>query len=248
MNNILNSAKENIVKRLREENLLNDKILLEAKVLSAVEAIGNPEEYDFPLLKGKEKIVEADFNGHLGHAFTDMYGGFYGSLEEVFAMDSPNNYRRALQVATINALCEYWGLVDDTVHCKDNQPKICAGKCVEFVEKNYPAVERIAFIGYQPALIDAFSKKYMLKVLDLDKDNIGEKKFGQTVLDGRTCLKGAVEWAQLVLSTGTTVVNGTIDEIIKAAGKKRTIFYGVTISGVAEILGLDRICFSKYKR
>ena len=242
---ILDLTKEKVVERLREENLLNDKVLLEAKVLSAVEAIGNPEEYDFPLLKGKEKIVEANFNDHLGHAFTDTYGGFSGSLEEVFAMDSSNNYRRALQVATINALSSYWGFLEDTIHCKDKQPKICAGQCVNFVKKNYPAVERITLIGYQPALIDAFSKKYMLKVLDLDKDNIGEQKFGQTILDGSMCLNSAVEWAQLVLSTGTTVVNGTIDEILNVAGKEKVIFYGVTISGVAAVLGLNRICFPK---
>ena len=242
---ILESAKERVVERLREEKLLNSNVLLEAKVLSAVEAIGNPEEYDFPLLKGKEKIVEANFRDHLGHAFTDTYGGFYGSLEEVFAMDSSGNYRRALQVATINALCKYWGIVEDTVHCKDKQPKICAGQCVEFVKKNYPAVERIALIGYQPALIDAFSKKYMLKVLDLDKDNIGEERFGQVILDGSKGLNSALEWSQLVLSTGTTAVNGTIDEILNVAGKEKVVFYGVTISGIAEILSLNRICFSK---
>ena len=233
------------MERLRKEKLLNSNVLLESKVLSAVEAIGNPEEYDFPLLKGKEKIVEADFSDHLGHAFTDMYGGFNGRLEEVFEMDSSNNYRRSLQVATINALLKYWGLVENTIHCKDNQPKICARQCVEYIKKNYPAVSRLALIGYQPALIDAFSKEYTLKVLDLDKDNIGEERFGQVILDGSKCLNGAVEWAQLVIATGTTVVNGTIDEILNAAGKEKVIFYGVTISGVAEILGLNRICFPK---
>ena len=242
---ILESAKEKVVKKLRKEGLLSNKVLLKAKVLSSVEAIGNPEEYDFPLLKGKEKIVEANFNDYLGHVFTDMYGGFYGSLEEVFAMDPSNNYRRALQVATINALCKYWGLAENTVHCKDKQPKVCADKCVKFIRKNYPAVERIAFIGYQPALVDAFSKKYILRVLDLDEDNIGKEKFGQIILDGNTDFPDAIQWAQLVLSTGTTVVNGTIDEILNIAGKEKVIFYGVTISGIAAILGLNRICFSK---
>ncbi len=242
---ILDLAKEKVLERLGKEGLLNDKILLEAKVLSAFEAIGNPEEYDFPLLKGKEKIVEANFNDHLGHAFTDMYGGFYGRLDEVFAMDAANNYRRSLQVATINALARYWKLAEDTVHCKDKQPKICARKCVAFMKKNYPTVKKIAIIGYQPALIDAFSKRYELQVLDLDKDNIGEKRFGQIILDGKECFRGAVAWAQLVLATGTTVVNGTIDEILKAAGKEKVIFYGVTISGTAALLGLNRICFSE---
>ena len=153
---ILEKTKQKVVTRLKKEGLLSKKILLKAKVLSAQEAIGNPEEYDFPLLKGKEKIVEANYEGYRGHAFTDMYGGFEGTLEEVFGMPSSNNYRRALQVAAINALTNYWGMGDDTVHCKDDRPKQCAREYLRYFDAHYPNVERIAFIGYQPALIDTF--------------------------------------------------------------------------------------------
>lgn len=240
---ILDAAKEKFFHKLQKENLLHKRISLRAKVLSTEEAIGNPEEYDFPLLKGREKIIEAEFEGHKGHAFTDMYGGYEGSLKDVLDLPLSNNYRRALLVATINALMSYWGLVKDTVHCKNEQPRECAKKSLRFLQEQYPLVNRIALVGYQPALIDALSKKYVLKILDLDKENIGTERFGCPVLDGGEYLRDAAEWSDLVLATGSTVVNGTIDDIVQAAVQKPVVFYGVTIAGVAGLLDLKRMCF-----
>jgi hypothetical protein len=243
MDSILEEAKNVVLARVRQEVLSEQPILIKARVLSIQEAIGNPEEYDFPLLKGKEKIIEADYCGHLGHAYTDMYGGFRGSLESLFKMAPVNNYRRALQVAAMNALAGYWKLVDHTVHCKDEQPKKCALRCREFIEKTLPQVKNIAFIGYQPAILDILCGRYRLKILDLDKDNIGQNKFGSVVLDGQKDISGVLAWADLVLATGSTITNGTIDDILQQAGRDKTIFYGVTISGAAALLGLQRICF-----
>ena len=84
MRKLFESLKDKVIARLKEEDLLKESIFIKARVLSAQEAIGNPQEYDFPLLKGKEKMVEANFRDSVGHAYTDMYGDFQGSLEEVF--------------------------------------------------------------------------------------------------------------------------------------------------------------------
>lgn len=240
---ILNDAKIIVIERLKEENLLDKPILLEAKVLSTEEAIGNPEEYDFPLLKGKEKIIEANFEGRKGQAFTDMYGGFKGTLKEVFDLEPNNSYRRALQVAAINSLGRYWGLVDDTVHCKDLQPGLCARQSLDWIKAQYPHISRMAFIGYQPAFLDVFSGSFVIKVLDLDEDNIGKEKFGLKIFDGKEYLEDVIEWSELVVSTGSTVVNGTIDGIIEAAGTKDVIFYGVSIAAIAKLVNLKRVCF-----
>ncbi len=43
----------------------------------------------------------------------------------------------------------------------------------------------------------------------------------------------------LTLVTGTTVVNGTIEPILKIEGGK-AVFYGISIAGVARLLGLER--------
>ena len=39
--------------------------------------------------------------------------------------------------------------------------------------------------------------------------------------------------------TRTTVVNGTIGVLLEVAG---AVFYGISIAGVAELLGLERFC------
>lgn len=241
---ILESAKVKALARLWKEGLLGKEVCLRAKVLSPEEAIGNPERDDYPLLKGKERIIEADFEGRLGHAFTDMHGGFEGTIQDIFSFEASNNYRRALQVATINALVRYWGLAADTVHCKDKQMEVCARKSTAFIQENYPEARKITFIGYQPALLQEFSRQYEIKILDLNEKNIGQERFGTVVLDGEQDMKGTVLWADIVLATGSTIVNGTIDDIIAVASLESTVFYGVTIAGAAYFLNLKRMCFS----
>jgi len=43
------------------------------------------------------------------------------------------------------------------------------------------------------------------------------------------------------LVTGTTVVNGTIKPILEIAGGN-VVFYGISIAGVARLLGPERFC------
>ena len=50
-----------------------------------------------------------------------------------------------------------------------------------------------------------------------------------------------LEWCDLALVMGTTVVNGTLEAILEVAGAK-AVFYGISIAGVAELLGLERFC------
>lgn len=245
MRKVLDEIIEAVTNRLNEEKLIGANVTIKARVLSAQEAIGNPENYDFPILKGKEKIMEADFKGFKGQAFTDMYGGYKGPIEGVFKAKDCNNYRRALQVSTINALAKYWNLVNDTEHCKDRTPGICSLKICDFIQKEYPEVKNVTIVGFQPAIIDALSKKYTLRVLDLDIDNVGKEKFGVRIEDGARNKKDALSWAELVLATGSSLVNGTIDEIISCAkNKDKVIFYGISIAGASALLGLKRLCFT----
>ena len=41
----------------------------------------------------------------------------------------------------------------------------------------------------------------------------------------------ALEWCDLALVTGTTVVNGTLEAILEVAGTK-AVFYGISIAGL----------------
>jgi len=49
-----------------------------------------------------------------------------------------------------------------------------------------------------------------------------------------------LDWCDVALVTGTTIVNNTIDQFKIS---KPVIFYGVTISGVAKLLGLNHFCY-----
>jgi hypothetical protein len=53
----------------------------------------------------------------------------------------------------------------------------------------------------------------------------------------KRCCGGAIQ----VLVTGTTVVNETLEAILEMAQEK-AVFYGISIAGVAELLGLERFC------
>jgi hypothetical protein len=72
----------------------------------------------------------------------------------------------------------------------------------------------------------------------MDPENIGTMKSGIRVEDA-AAHKKITEWADLILATGTTLVNDTIDQYI---GDVPVIFYGITISGAATLLGLNHFC------
>ena len=53
-----------------------------AKPLTPEEAIGKPGRRDFPILEGKERVIEATVLGARGQAFTDSASDFEGRLEQ----------------------------------------------------------------------------------------------------------------------------------------------------------------------
>jgi uncharacterized protein (DUF4213/DUF364 family) len=85
------------------------------------------------------------------------------------------------------------------------------------------------------------SERCELRILDMDPENIGKEKFGAVVLDGSKDAEEVLRWCDLALVTGTTAVNGTLEAILRVAGVK-AVFYGISIAGVAQMLGLERFC------
>jgi len=231
--------KEKFAQIVVENNLSDETVRISAKTLTPEEAIGNPESDDFPILKGHERLMQAEFKGSFGQAFTDMYGDFEGTLQDVLCMELNNNFRRAIFIATLNAVMRNLGLVEGSVHCKDHGPEECGLDLVEFLEGC--KISRIALVGFQPVHARCCSGCYALKILDLDKENIGKEKFGVVVLDGNKKAEEVLKWCDLALVTGTTVVNGTIEPILEMAGEK-VVFYGISIAGVAQLFDLNRFC------
>jgi len=237
MTNLYEELKKRTRHLCQQQNLLGERINIRARPLDTEEAIGNPEAQDFPLQKGNEKLMQAEFGNALGQAFTDRYGNFEGCLEEILQMDLKNNYRRAIFVAALNATLRHLNLIDRTVHCRDQEPALCAEQLAQFIETRYRS-PKIAQIGYQPRMIESLSHRFPLRVIDLDQDNIDTLKYKVTI-QGLEATDAARQWADLLLVTGTTLVNGTIEQFLN---QKPVIFYGTTIAGGAYLMGWKQFC------
>ncbi len=228
------------------EGLMELEVLVLAKPLTPEEAIGTPGRRDFPILIGKERVLEATVNNVRGQAFTDSASEFMGSLAEVLALELTSNQQRAIFVATLNAVLCHLGRTEGTVHCKDDEPEQCALEIAQAArDRGNPQV--VGLIGLNPAiaerLVDAFGPEHVL-ISDLDRNNVGRQKFGVEIWDGFERTEELLDRADLVVFTGTTLVNDSYDTIRRGieARNKDGLVYGMTASGVAALEGFDRIC------
>lgn len=231
------TIKKEFIKLITEQRLQGEKVVIRATPLSPGQAIGNPEDKDYPLVVGVERLMQAEFRGSLGQAYTDMYGDFSGTLSEIMEMDLKNNFRRAIFISSLNAVMRHLGLIARTVHCKDNQPRECSYELVSYIEKNH-GQPKVAMVGFQPRMVQALAKHFELRVTDMDRDNIGKEKFGAKIYDPGHA-KENLNWCDIALVTGSTIVNNTIAQFRTA---KPVIFYGISIVGAAKLLGLNHFC------
>jgi len=221
----------------KENGLEYEKVQVFARPLTPEEAIGRPEELDYPLLKGKERLMQANLKGTCGQAFTDMFGEYEGTISDILRSELRTNFHRAIFVSTLNAVMNYVGLIDKAVHCKDDEPKRCSLELLSYIREEFDH-PKITMVGLQPRMVEALSRAFPLRVSDLDPDNIGKEKFGIPI-EAPHKARDNLLWCDVGLITGTTLVNNTIGEFLI---EKPTIFYGVSISGAAKILGLNHFC------
>lgn len=235
--NTLEQVRARAIAVWTEAGLMEQSVQVTAAPLTVEQAIGNPEGQDFPIQKGKEKLMEANFNGAKGQAFTDTYGDYQGRLADVASLDLNKPKPRAIFVATLNAVMRSLNQAECTIHCKDAGPKECSQRIADHIRTHHGA-PKIGMVGYQPAMIGALSGSFEIRVLDLDPDNIGQTRHG-AVIEGGESTDEVLRWADLLLITGTTLANGTIDMFLEHAP---VIFYGTTIAGAASIMGWERFC------
>lgn len=218
--------------------LMEEPVLVTARALTPEQAIGNPEHDDYPIIKGRERMVEADFQGAKGHAFTDRPGNFAGTLTEVLDMSIENNFRRAVFVSAANAVARHLGLAERTVHCKDADLVKCANQLPEFVAARFPGAKRVFLVGLQPRFAEALASRLKVRITDMDAENIGRRKAG-VLIEPAEAAGHCLEWCDLVLATGSTLANGSADRFLAS---KPAVFYGVSGSGAAALLDLTRFC------
>lgn len=219
---------------------------ISVRLLSPDDAIGAKADGEFVIKKGKERVIEATFDGARGQAFTDTPSEWSGSLGELLALDLSVVRSRALFVAGLNAVMSSMKTAEGTIHCKDEDPTRCGPELAASVKQRFGQA-RVGLIGLQPSILKGLAETFgaeNVRVVDLNPDNISATKSGVPVWDGDKDLQRLVDWCEIGLATGSSVVNGTINDIIARFSRagKPLVFFGNTISGVAALLGLDRLC------
>lgn len=232
---------EELKKLIGENGLEASEIRILSAGLTPEEAIGITSRKDYPILDGKEIMLQADFEGAVGQAFTSAPASYSGTLEEILNADLENDDQaRALFIASMNAVMKKLGKCSRTIHCKNDGPELCAVQYGNYIEKEY-GNPKIGVVGYQPALLSELCSRFTVRALDLNPANVGKERFGITIEHGIRDMDSVKDWADLILCTGSTLTNATITDYMDTG--KDVIFFGTTAAGAAEILGLRRKCF-----
>jgi len=216
------------------------------RCLTPDEAIGAEASTEFVIKKGKERVIEANFDGAEGQAFTDHPSDWLGSLDELLQLDLTETGRRAIFTAGLNAVLRRLDRATGTIHCRNDEPSRCGEELTGVLYERF-GVAHYGLIGLQPAILEAMGDGFgtsRLRIVDLNEDNIGQERFGVTVWDGEKDLQQLIDWCEVGVATGSSVVNGSINDLLKRfeAADKPLVFFGNTISGVAALLDLPRLC------
>jgi hypothetical protein len=245
--NFYPTLREKFLTLAKGHGLLDMELNIQSKVLKPSEAIGLPDRDDYPLLKGKEVLMEATFMGARGQAYTDAPSEFSGRLREVLHIDLAQPRQIALFISSLNAVMRYLHPDLKTVHCKDSGPSECALEIAEFL-----AVLRlgsVGLIGLQPAILDACASRFGVEkvtCVDRDEENRGQTKCGVPIEWGdHRGMREVFRKSDVVLATGSTVVNGSLPDILDLAGNysREVYFFGTSIAGTALLMDLPRLCF-----
>ena len=243
---VLENSKIQFVEIVTQNRLLDAYVSVLVKTLTPEEAIGEPGRRDFPIILGKERVVEASVLGAKAHAFTDSPGEFVGDLKEVLDLPLTSNRERSIYVATVNATLKYLNLIDNTIHCKDEDPERCGKEIASQLLKRYGKT-KIGFIGLNPAiaenLVETFGTE-KVRITDLSEQNVNSFRHGVKVWDGNNMTEELIKQCDVILITGTTFVNGTFNYIMHCVQnyKKHYLIYGVTGAGICRLMEINRIC------
>lgn len=233
--NIYNILKQDLEKKIISYNLGDQHIDIKCKALSARQAIGDTEHDDYPIVKGREVMVEANFLDARGQSFTDNFEENSYQVQDLLTIDLSTNQKRASFIAGFNAVYRYLKLIDKSIHCKDKEPVLCAKELSGIIPKN----SKVLLVGHQPRFLEKLASYCQVRVIDLDKDNIG-KKFFNILIEPEENTENVIKWCDMIFATGSTIVNNTISNFMNAG--KPAVFYGVTITAPAKVLGIKTFC------
>ncbi|MBN1461807.1 MAG: hypothetical protein JXA57_19935, partial [Armatimonadetes bacterium] len=122
---LLERARKKFAGLVEQQELLDDHVSIIARTLSTEEAVGKPVYDDLPILRGKEVMIEAEFRGAKGHAFTSAPSSWEGTVRDLLEMPLDTNQARSLLSAAMNAVLRSLGLIDRTIHCHSEDITRC---------------------------------------------------------------------------------------------------------------------------
>jgi hypothetical protein len=245
MGSTLLQAREKFKNIIQSYNFLDNDVTVMVKNLSPEEAIGQPGRRDFPIVIGKERVMEAEFQWAKAQIFTDTPKEFTGKLREAIGIPLLSNAERAVFIGVMNAVLKRLNNFQSTLHCRDNELELCAKELSARI-KEFGA-QKVGLIGFNPAILESLSNAFgagNINTTDLNEKNIGLEKYGVEIWNGNTMTEQLVEHSDFILVTGTTFVNDTFDRIWKVIQlyKKKYFIYGVTSAGICELMDFNRIC------
>jgi len=243
---ILADVRETIEQACREEGI-DFATPVTVRQLSADEAIGTVVEEEYVIRHGKEVVIEATVDGLRGQAFTDEPSDWSGTLYEVFSMPLDNSRNRAVVVAALNALAGRLGLADQTIHCQGHDPMRCGPELVRRLRQRFGDTRKVLLVGLQSSILEALVEAFGVqgvRVVDLAPENIGQMKEGVRIDDGGEDISADIHWCDLMLVTGSSIVNGTLERLLEMSqdAEKPLVFFGNTIAAVAAAVELEHLC------
>ncbi|QBG48117.1 hypothetical protein EGM51_12190 [Verrucomicrobia bacterium S94] len=219
----------------RKNNREHTALEVKCAALTPEEAIGTPEEMDYPIQKGRETMLEVTFMQHRGQAFTrEIVRDRSYTLAEVLELALDSDWKRAVLVATANAVFAHTGLIENTVHCRNRGPAECAGY-LPGITMN----EKVALFGLQPRFLEKLNALGSVRCVDIDPDLIGTTPSGIEIEPPEKTAE-LIAWADRILVTGSALVNDSFDRFIDTG--KPTHVFGTTGAAVSYVCKLPRYC------
>jgi hypothetical protein len=246
MSSVIQDVKSQFSGLATKHQLGKKLVQVTVKPLSPREAIGNPTRKDFPILLGREVIVEAQFDNSFGQAFTDQPQNFSGTIDELLKLNLDSSSHRAIFIASLNAIASQLGIARGVRHCRDEEPEKCGSKLAGDLKQRFGDT-KIGLIGLQPAILQNLSQSFgaqNVRCTDLNPKNVDSNKFGVEIWNGATETSRLIGWCRLLLATSSSITNGTLDAIYQEATSsgKHLILFGITGAAVCALTGIERIC------
>lgn len=188
-----------------------------------------------------EYRVCADFRGTKGEAYTETPAGFEGTLREAIALAPSEKGIDARCLAAINAVMNHLGLCAGEFPATFDERRLYTEALFLHMVENYGR-SNIILVGYDGYFVKKFvSEDIDFWTMDRDPDNISQDRFKHVIVNsGKYNREACFAWGKLFIVTGSTLTNGTVVQYLDLINDpdRDILFYGVTIAGVATLLGL----------